>query len=447
MKNLVILGAGTAGTMMLNKLHKVLDSDKWKITIVDNNEIHYYQPGFLFIPFGVYNEDDVIKPKKDFFPEGVKLIEAEIWKVIPEFNIVHLSNGITLDYDLLIIATGSKIAPEETEGLTGKLWKKDIFDFYTIDGAVALAEKFKTWQGGKLVINITEMPIKCPVAPLEFAFLADAFFEDKGIRDKVEIIYVTPLAEAFTKHKCAEVLGHFLDDKGIELVAEFNTGRIDNENKKLISWDEREIDFDLLVTVPTNKGADYIDNSGLGDELNFVPTDKHTLQAVGHENIFVLGDASNIPASKAGSVAHFASEILTENILHFINAEPLAAKFDGHANCFIESGHGKAFLIDFNYDVEPLPGNFPLAHLGPFKLLKESRTNHLGKLMFKWAYWNLLLKGKELPIGPEMSLNGKILDEKPVKGSGKSNGNSNGINKEDFFISDKQQLQKLSGGR
>ena len=194
MKNLVILGAGTAGTMMLNKMHKELDSKQWKITIVDNVETHYYQPGFLFIPFGVYTEEDVIKPKKEFFPEGINHIDSEIWKVLPEFNKVHLTDGETLDYDVLIIATGSRIAPEETEGLLGELWKKDIFDFYTLDGSKALAEKLKTWQGGKIVINITEMPIKCPVAPLEFAFLADAFFEDKGIRDDVEIIYVTPLA-------------------------------------------------------------------------------------------------------------------------------------------------------------------------------------------------------------------------------------------------------------
>jgi len=431
MKNLVILGAGTAGTMMLNKLHKAIDLNTWKLTIVDNEKTHYYQPGFLFIPFGVYTESDVVKPKKKFFPEGMNMINSEIWKVIPEYNKVHLQNGITLDYDILIIATGSKLAPEETEGLTGELWKKDIFDFYTLDGAKALAEKFKTWDGGKLVINITEMPIKCPVAPLEFAFLADAFFEDRGIREKVHIQYVTPLAEAFTKHKCAEVLGHFLEDKGIELVAEFNTGRIDNDEKKLISWDEREIEFDLLVTVPTNKGADYIETSGLGDELNFVPTDKHTLQSIAHKNIFVIGDATNIPASKAGSVAHFESEILTENILHFIHAEPLAARFDGHANCFIESGRGKAFLIDFNYDVEPMPGNFPMAHMGPFSLLKETRMNHLGKLMFRWAYWNVLLKGKELPIGPNMSLKGKILDD---------------IYKSDDFITDEQQITKLSGG-
>lgn len=431
MKNLVILGAGTAGTMMLNKLYQKLDKSTWKITIVDNEKDHYYQPGFLLIPFGVYSKKDVVKPKKQFFPDGYDMIESEIFKVLPEFNKVHLANGIILDYDILIIATGSRTAPEETEGLNDKLWYKDIYDFYTLEGSLALAEKFKNWQGGKLVINITEMPIKCPVAPLEFAFLADAFFEDRGIREKVHITYVTPLAEAFTKHKCAEVLGHYLDDKGIELEAEFNTARIDNDEKKLVSWDEREIEFDLLVTVPTNKGADYVETSGLGDELNFVPTDKFTLQSLAHKNVFVIGDASNIPASKAGSVAHFASEILTENILSYINAMPLTAKFDGHANCFIESGHGRAFLIDFNYDVEPMSGKFPLAHFGPFSLLKESRTNHLGKLMFKWVYWNVLLKGKELPMGPLMSLKGKILDEHFSQNE---------------FVTDEQQITKLSGG-
>lgn len=411
MKQILILGAGTAGTMMLNKLHKKLDKEQWHLTIVDNVEEHYYQPGFLFIPFGIYSKKDVVKPKKDFFPQGVTVINSEIDKVTPEQNHVYLKNGQVLTYDFLIIATGSRTAPEETEGMLGELWYKDVFDFYTIEGALALAEKLKNWEGGKLVINITEMPIKCPVAPLEFAFLADYFFELKGIRDKVDIRYVTPLAEAFTKHKCAEVLGHYLTDKRINLVTEFNTGRIDNENKKLVSWDEREVDFDLLVTVPTNKGADYIERSGLGDELNYVPTDKHTLRSNEHENIFVIGDATNLPSSKAGSVAHFQSEILFENLTHAINNEPLSAKFDGHANCFIESGHGKAFLIDFNYDTEPLPGSFPLPVVGPFSLLAETRMNHFGKLMFRWTYWNMLLKGKELPVGSHMSMVGKKTDK------------------------------------
>jgi len=195
------------------------------------------------------------------------------------------------------------------------------------------------------------------------------------------------------------------------LVTEFNIGRVDNEQKKIVSWDEREIDFDLLITIPTNMGSKAIERSGLGDELNFIPTNKHTLQSEAYDNIFVIGDATNLPSSKAGSVAHFESDILFENLMAAIEDKPLEASFDGHANCFIESGGGKGLLIDFNYDVEPLPGKFPIPGIGPFSLLKETRMNHLGKMGFKWLYWNALIKGKELPLDAQMSMAGKKVTE------------------------------------
>lgn len=409
MKKLVILGAGTAGTMMLNKLSNTLDKNEWQITIVDQFETHYYQPGFLFIPFGIYNRKDVIKPKRDFFPAGTNVIMSEIEKIEPKENRVLLKNNQVLSYDYLIIATGAKIAPEETEGMKDGLWHKNVFDFYTIEGACALREFFKHWEGGKLVISITEMPIKCPVAPLEFAFLADWYFTERGIRDKVEIHFVTPLDGAFTKPKASAILGDFLQKKNIKLTADFNIARVDNEEKKIVSWDEIEVPFDVLVTIPTNKGDEAIERSGLGDVLNFVPTDKHTLLAEGYENIFVIGDATNLPSSKAGSVAHFQADILFENFLSVIEGRKPHAKFDGHANCFIESGFGKGILIDFNYDTEPLPGKFPLPGVGPFSLLEETKMNHYGKIMFRWMYWNFLLKGVKLPIEANMSMAGKRL--------------------------------------
>ena len=415
MNKLLILGAGTAGTMMLNKFHRVLDPMEWEITIIDHNETHFYQPGFLFIPFGVYKQEDVIKPKRDFFPEKVNVVMEVIDKIIPQENKVYLHDGTELVYDYLIIATGSEIAPEETEGLKGELWHKKIFDFYTLDGAMNLAKFFETWEGGRLVINITEMPIKCPVAPLEFAFLADWFFTEKGMRDKVQITFVTPLSSAFTKEKCAEVMSDYLKEKNIETIVDFNTGKVDNEKCKIISWDEREVLFDCLVTIPTNKGDECIARSGMGDELNFVPTDKYTLQSKDYKNIFVIGDATNLPSSKAGSVAHFQSEVLFENFLSKIKGEEMKAKFDGHANCFIESGFGKALMIDFNYETEPMKGSYPVPLIGPFKLLQETRINHFGKLMFKWTYWNLLIRGRELPVSNEMSMSGKIKEEETKK--------------------------------
>ncbi len=407
MKKLLILGAGTAGTMMLNKLYPVLDKEEWQITIVDQFETHYYQPGFLFIPFGIYSKKDVVKPKRDFFPAGTDVVMGEIDKIEPNDNRVLMKDGRVLGYDYLIIATGAKINPGETEGMLGDLWHKKIFDFYTIEGSTALAEFFKYWEGGKLVINITEMPIKCPVAPLEFNFLADWFFTERGIRDKVDIHFVTPLPGAFTKPKASSILGDFLDKKNIRLTTDFNIARVDNENQKIISWDENEVEFDCLVTIPTNMGDPVIERSGMGDELNFIPTDKHTLMAEGYNNIFVIGDATNLPSSKAGSVAHFEGDILFENFMDVIEGREPRAKFDGHANCFIESGYGKGILIDFNYDTEPLPGKFPLPGIGPFSLLEETKMNHYGKVMFRWMYWNSLLKGKELPIESHMSMAGK----------------------------------------
>jgi len=398
MKRLVILGAGTAGTMMANHLRKEMDKNVWEIKIIDEREKHYYQPGFLFLPFDIYKPEDVVKPIHEFIPKGVQLIKGKIERINASENFVKMQNSDIFHYDILIIATGTEIAPEETMGMRGEEWQKSVFDFYTFNGALALRNKLRDWKGGKLVVHITEMPIKCPVAPLEFAFLADSFFKLKNIREKVEITYVTPLSGAFTKPKATAALEHLLSEKNIKIESDFAIEKVDNINKKIVDYGGREIPFDLLVTVPTNKGNEVIEKSGLGDELNYVPTNKATLQSKNYENIFVIGDASNVPASKAGSVAHFEAEILTENILHFINNEPLKEEFDGHANCFIETGNGKALLIDFNYTHEPVSGEFPIPGIGPLSLLKESRMNHFGKLAFRWIYWNMLLKGTAIPM-------------------------------------------------
>lgn len=408
MKRLLILGGGTAGTMVANRLVHELDMAEWQITVVDQDETHYYQPGFLFIPFGAYGKADVMRPKRDYLPREVEVIISEIRLIEPDKNQVQLvKENRTLRYDYLIIATGSHIVPEETPGLMEDEWRKSIFDFYTPDGAVALHHFLRTWQGGRLVLNVAEMPIKCPVAPLEFLFLADAYFQDRNMRDRVELIYATPLSSAFTKPIAARQLGDLLEQKNIKLVTDFNIASVDPDKKAILSYDEQAIEFDLLVSIPTNMGSDVIERSGMGDDLNFVPTEKHTLKARDYDNIFVLGDATNLPSSKAGSVAHFQVDVFIENFMRYLDGLELLPTFDGHANCFIESGHGKGFLIDFNYDVEPLPGMFPMPGIGPFSLLKESRVNHWGKMMFRWTYWNVLLKGKEMPIPAQMSMAGK----------------------------------------
>jgi len=407
MKTFLILGAGTGGTMVANKMADALDPQEWRIIIVDRDETHYYQPGFLFIPFGMYSPADVVKPKRNFLPPTVEVVFGDIELIEPDKNRVKLSGGKTISYDYMVVSTGSHIHPEEIEGMQDGGWHQNVFDFYTLQGATALGKFLKFWKGGRMVLNVAEMPIKCPVAPLEFLFLADWFFKERGIRDKVEITFATPLPGAFTKPRASSVLGNMLEDRGIALEPEFAIMEVDNSKQVIRSYDEREVGYELLVTIPANKGADVIGASGMGDELNFIPTNKNTLQTEKWPNIWIIGDAGNVPASKAGSVAHFMLDVVVENILrHMEDLEPLP-KFDGHANCFIESGNEKGVLIDFNYDVEPLPGMFPLPGFGPFSLLKESPANHWGKMMFKWIYWNILLKGGEMPFESQMSMAGK----------------------------------------
>ena len=407
MRKLLVLGGGTAGTMVVNKLRPLLPEEEWSITVVEPRREHHYQPGYLFIPFGGYTRDDVVKDEEIFIPRGVDWIQGEVDQIFPEENRVTLTDAPELTYDQLVIATGTTPRPDQTPGMDGPEWRKSIFDFYTLDGALALREALSDWEGGRLAVHITEMPIKCPVAPLEFTFLADAFFNEKGMRDRVEIVYVTPLDGAFTKPIASKHLGGMLEERKIAVETDFYIEQIDNEDKKLISYDEREIPFDLLVTIPLNMGADFIAKSGLGDELNYVPVDPGTFLSKKWPNIFAIGDASDIPASKAGSVAHFAVDVFAGNFLHHIRGEDMPERFDGHANCFIESGNGRGLLIDFNYDTEPLPGKYPLPVLGPFSLLEETEMNHFGKLMFKWVYWNALLPGRQLPLPALMSMAGK----------------------------------------
>ena len=407
MKQLLVLGAGTAGTMVVNRLNRLLDREEWKITVVDQHETHYYQPGFLFIPFGMYGKNDVVKPKRDLIPSNVEMVKAAVDVIEPDQNRVKLANGRLLNYDFLVIATGAQTRPEQTPGLHEDEWYKSIYDFYTVEGALALAKHLRAWQGGRLVVNVVENPIKCSVAPIEFLMLADWFFHEQGIRDRVELIYATPLPGAFTKPIASRYLGDILEQKGIKVVPEFLVEHVDPDVKKLAAYDETEVEYDLLVSVPLNMGDEAIGRSGMGDELNFVPVDKHTFLSPKWSNIFVLGDAAAVPTSKACSVAHFAVDCFAENFLRYIDGLEMLPTFDGHANCFIESGFGKGLLIDFNYDVEPLPGRYPLPGVGPFALLQESEMNHWGKMLFRWMYLNILLKGQELPLPARMTMAGK----------------------------------------
>ena len=293
---------------------------------------------------------------------------------------------------------------------------RGVHTFYTLDGALAMREAIANMKEGRLVIDICEMPIKCPVAPLEFAFLADYYFTQKGIRDRIEISLVTPYTGAFTKPNANRILSKVAQDKGIQVVPNFATSAVDMAARAIRTFDGRTVEFDLLCAIPPNLGPAVLDESGLGDGAGYGLTDPRTLKSRKAEHIYLLGDNTNVSTSKAGSVAHFEAETVVENLLREIEGKPPLPSFDGHANCFVETGHHKAMLLDFNYDIEPLEGSFPLPYAGPFSLLEESYMNHVGKIAFKWVYWNMLLPGR-LPNVPLLPVAHELPGQGPEHGA------------------------------
>jgi sulfide:quinone oxidoreductase len=416
---IVILGGGTAGTLTANRLRRVY-GDRARITVLDRDDRHVYQPGLLFVPFGLADPGKLVRSRRAQLRAGIEFRLGDAERVETAEDKVYLDSGEAIPYDVLVIATGASLLPEETEGLTGSgSQQQRVSTFYTLEGATALRDRLRAFEQGRLVVNLIDLPVKCPVAPLEFCFLADWHFSQRGIRDRVQIEYVTSLDGAFTKPTCNRELSGLLAAKQIEVTTEFNTGQVDGAAGRLISWDDREVAFDLLVAIPLHGGSEIVSRSpGLGDELGFVAVDRATLRSEAAPNVFAIGDATNVPTSKAGSVAHFQGETLVANIQRHLDGRELEATFDGHTNCFIETGFGKALLIDFNYETEPLPGVFPEPHVGPLRLLRESRLNHLGKLAFEWIYWHVLLPGRPmLGISTRMRRAGKALDASTMERS------------------------------
>ena len=418
MKNIVILGAGTGGALIANMLTRKLDLKEWAITIIDKADEHHYQPGYLFIPFRLYgyeNRDDIARPITEPLPDAARFVKAAITLIDHANKKIETDDG-TYDYDWLICALGCHIAADEVEGLQETLGKNGVHTFYTLDAALQMQAALDEMQSGRLVIDIADMPIKCPVAPIEFAFLADYYFHLKGIRDKVEISLVTPFSGAFTKPNANRVLSKIAEDKQIQIVPNFSLESVDAENKVINSFEGGRVEYDLLCIVPPNLGPEVLEDSGLGDGTGYALTDPKTLKHRKADFIYLLGDNTNVSTSKAGSVAHFEAETVLENILREMEGEKPLPSFDGHANCYIESGFHKALLIDFNYDIEPMEGKFPTPLVGPFELLKETYINHMGKIAFDWIYWNMLLPGY-LPMVPllpsQMNFVGKDMTTHP----------------------------------
>ena len=417
-KNILILGAGTAGALVANTLVRKLDLSQWEVTVVDRAREHVYQPGLLFLPFRLYGyerREDVARPIESPLPAAARFVNAEVEAIDTTSRRVQTSAG-AIHYEWLIAALGCEGRADEVEGLIDAGKAGNAHTFYTLDGALAMQDALERMDSGHLVLDIADHPVKCPVAPIEFVFLADYFFRQRKRRDRIRITLVTPLTGCFTKPVATEVLSGLLVEKNIEVVPNFVLASVDGAKRTITSFDGRSVDYDLLVAIAPNLGPEVLTDAKLADESGYALTDPRTLKARKAEHVYVIGDNTNVATSKAGSVAHFEAETLVENLLREMKGEKPLPSFDGHSNCFIETGFGKAMLIDFNYDLEPLPGKFPLPGVGPMTLLGESRLNHWGKLAFRWVYWNMLLPGKlaDVPLlTAKMSFLGKELARAP----------------------------------
>ncbi|WP_329320612.1 NAD(P)/FAD-dependent oxidoreductase [Streptomyces sp. NBC_01262] len=401
-RRIVILGSGTGGTLTANRLRRHYDESEFRIIAVDQDDDHVHRPGLVCVPFGLAEPKAIVRPRHLQLHDGIGFRRAKGAAVDLDADRVHFTDGTSLGYEVLVLATGTAARPEEIQGLAGPGRDESVFTLHDLPGVLALRSALAAFEGGRLVAGVAGMPGTCPAAALEFCFLADRYFHRRGIRDRVDLAYVTPLDGAFARPAASRVLGRLLEAKGIELVTGFTAAAVDGKGGRLVSYDGREVPFDLAAVVPPHSGAAYVGRSpGLGDERGFVAVDRRTLRSTARPNVFAIGDATGTPGPELVSAAHSQGQVLVNNIRRFLAGRPLDGSFDGPASGFVETGFGKALLVDFGQDTEPL--------------FMKSRLNHFGRRASSWLYWNSVLPGRELPgIGSATPRPGRIRRRVPA---------------------------------
>jgi sulfide:quinone oxidoreductase len=384
MDRIVILGGGVGGTLVANllvrKLRRRIDAREVEVTVVDQTGEHTYQPGFMYLAMGGERADHLSRPERSLLDPRVRLVVDEVVRVDEPTRIVRTATGQALPWDHLVIATGARIVPEAIEH-----FETEAHHFYSAEAATRLRAALDAFTGGRIVIGIAGMPYKCPPAPLEVAFLIEDELRHRGLRDVTTIDFCSPIGRAFTIESVSEMATPILAQKGIELHTFFNVEAIDPGRKVVQSLEGEELPYDLLVLVPPHKGQAFLIESGLAPAPGgWLPTDRATLQVGGRPNVYALGDATDLPLSKAGSTAHFEAPVVAERIAATIDAraiDPSRGWYQGKVMCFFEIGDGKGTLLRFDYDHPPKPP-------------KPNQLWHLGKIVFNKTYWHTVPKGR-----------------------------------------------------
>ena len=384
MKRIVIVGGGVGGTLVANliarKLQQHIRGGQVTVTVVDEGGQHVYQPGFMYIAMGSEVAEDLVRPEWTLLDSEVRLEVGRVQRINEADQLVELEDGSRLHYDQLVLAPGARILPQEIEH-----FEAEAHHFYGPDAAQRLRNALDAFTGGRIVIGIASMPYKCPPAPLEVAFLIEDELRHRGLRDKAEIHFCSPIGRAFTIESVSEMATPILEDRGIELHTFFNVETIDADRRVVTSLEGEEMAYDLLILVPPHKGQQFLIDSGLAPAPGgWLPTDRHTLQVGGRPNVYALGDATDLPLSKAGSTAHFEAPVVAERVAAAIQGiEPDArlGNYTGKVMCFFEVGDGKGTLLQFDYDHPPRPP-------------RPNRLWHLGKIVFNKTYWHTVPRGR-----------------------------------------------------
>ena len=373
--DVLILGGGVGGTIVANLVAKEV-GDKARVTLVDTTGVHVYQPGFLYVAVGQQQPAALRRPESELLRSEVKLVIDEATFVDTTKQKVVLKSGRTLRYDELLLATGSRTVMDEVPGAVG------AHDFYTMDGATRLFKALQAFTGGTIVIGVAGIPYKCPPAPVEFVFLLDDYLRSRNIREKSEIKLLSPLNRAFTIEATSKLVQPILAERDIELTGFFNVETVDPIARTVTSLEGETVGYDLLVLVPPHRGQKVIEDSSLGDSRGWVPVDKNTLKHGQHDHVWAIGDTTNIPISKSGSVAHYEASVAAAEIAAEVKGEsPPAHVYDGKVMCFLETGHGQATTIRFDYDHPPVSPS-------------PSRLWHWAKLLFNKTYWHTVPQGR-----------------------------------------------------
>ncbi len=372
----VILGGGVGGTMLANLLVHKLKENQVEVTVIDETGRHVYQPGWLYLPFGEERPQKLSKSERGLLRRRVNLVVSAASRIDTASKFVSTADGGVHPYDSLVIATGARLAPDTVPG-----FGEAAHHFYSQSAALELASALDKFNGGRLVVGVADIPYKCPPAPLEFTFKVEEYLKKKGIREQTEILYLSPINRVFTIESVSEFVTPMLEERGIKYETFFNTESVDPAARRVTSMEGTDIDYDLLVMVPPHRGAKIVEQSGLGDTLGWLPTDRGTLEVKGHPDIYGIGDATDIPVSKSGSAAHFEAKVLAERLVGKIRGSAeLAPTYDGHVLCFLETGYGKASQLVFDFEHPPHPP-------------APNAFYHYEKLLFNKIYWYIVPRG------------------------------------------------------